>query len=365
MSNRIVISGSPGSGKTALVRELGKMGLHTCPEAGALHINELLRQGKSVEQIVADRLALERSITRVALDNEMDLPQQNLIFLDRSSVDSIAYARHVGIDVPYLEEIQRQSYYPTVFIPQHLSILDDRLESGSSEALTIEQHVRNVYMERGMQICDVPLMSTRDRIHFILSFLANDPNMPHAKAIIDALPAATAPRLTYENIHMHTPFQEFSKTEDASLQAQGITDNIARNVVSGFILNKDDEILILERSATSKHAPGSLETPGGKQEKDETLAEAIRREVGEETGLKDIERISLIGQCDIRSSLATWRGFTFTAYANSTHITLSPREHSRAMWKKLIDKDFFDNVTLNSPTEFMFMRHLQKHLQKS
>lgn len=51
------------------------------------------------------------------------------------------------------------------------------------------------------------------------------------------------------------------------------------------MLVHDDSILMLKRSALSKFAPGVYSFPGGRVEKNETIRQAVIREVQEELGL--------------------------------------------------------------------------------
>ncbi|MDI9623385.1 MAG: NUDIX domain-containing protein [Methanothermobacter sp.] len=64
-------------------------------------------------------------------------------------------------------------------------------------------------------------------------------------------------------------------------------------VVRALIL-EDDRILLLKRSASSRTNPGLWELPGGKLLDGETLDEALKREVYEETGLI-VSPIKVIG----------------------------------------------------------------------
>ncbi len=52
-----------------------------------------------------------------------------------------------------------------------------------------------------------------------------------------------------------------------------------------IIRNNREELLLLKRSQDSNNNPGKWDLPGGKMELDETLKEALVREVQEETGI--------------------------------------------------------------------------------
>lgn len=64
-------------------------------------------------------------------------------------------------------------------------------------------------------------------------------------------------------------------------------------IVKAVIINKNKEVLILRRS-DKKMYPKAYDLPGGKIEKGETITEALRREIIEETGLKIAENENII-----------------------------------------------------------------------
>lgn len=56
-------------------------------------------------------------------------------------------------------------------------------------------------------------------------------------------------------------------------------------VQRSFVLREDRRMIIVKRTKTDRHQPGLWEIPGGKLDEGETLAQAHKREVMEETGL--------------------------------------------------------------------------------
>jgi 8-oxo-dGTP diphosphatase len=55
-------------------------------------------------------------------------------------------------------------------------------------------------------------------------------------------------------------------------------------IVEAIIKDKNDKVLLLQRSDKNKHYLGKWQLPGGKVDSGETVEEAIQREVFEETG---------------------------------------------------------------------------------
>jgi|SRR6185437_4465087 len=107
---------------------------------------------------------------------------------------------------------------------------------------------------------------------------------------------------------------------------------VTRLIAKAFICNERSEILLLRRSATDTPRPGKWDIPGGAVEPDEGIIEAMRREIGEETGLT-IEPKNLA----LRYAAATvYDGenavrFCFVAHVNQPEVALS-FEHDEYRW---------------------------------
>ena len=107
-------------------------------------------------------------------------------------------------------------------------------------------------------------------------------------------------------------------------------------VSASAVILRDDAVLILRRSAAAREAAGAWDTPKGRLEQDETVTEALHREVAEETGLA-VEVVAVVntfrrmhkdGQAVIGvTHLCRWR---------DGEVRLSP-EHSEFRWLPLAE----------------------------
>lgn len=99
------------------------------------------------------------------------------------------------------------------------------------------------------------------------------------------------------------------------------------------IIKKDDEILIVKRHPKSKTDPEMWELPGGKVEKGEHFADALVREIKEETDL-DVE----VGDfCDaVQNDYSHKRTVQLMMYLNDVEgqVKIS-EEHTEYMWADL------------------------------
>jgi len=111
-----------------------------------------------------------------------------------------------------------------------------------------------------------------------------------------------------------------------------------------FIIAVKSIILYNRKVLLIKRSGGEYEweCPGGKVEFGESLEDALRREIKEETGLENIRIEQLIyamtGKINLETQLV---GLMYLSYADNDKIALSPHEHKDFIW---VDKKQFINL---------------------
>ncbi|WP_019547176.1 NUDIX hydrolase [Streptomyces sulphureus] len=116
----------------------------------------------------------------------------------------------------------------------------------------------------------------------------------------------------------------------ASLLHAADAENIARHVVGAVLTDAEGKVLLLRRTG-GDHFGGLWELPSGGVESDETLIDALHREVAEETGLTVTAIGAYLGHFDYLShSGSKTRQFTFTATHASDTVRLT--EHDAYLW---------------------------------
>jgi 8-oxo-dGTP diphosphatase len=106
-------------------------------------------------------------------------------------------------------------------------------------------------------------------------------------------------------------------------------------VVVAFLIERNDQILLLRRSMAKDHAPGEWEVGSGRVRQRESALEAVVREAREETGLE----VHVVRPLDTfhfyrgKSQVETI-GVTFHCRATRGELTLSP-EHIEAKWVRM------------------------------
>jgi len=109
--------------------------------------------------------------------------------------------------------------------------------------------------------------------------------------------------------------------------------------VVGAIIQKNSSVLLLKRSEND-FMGGIYELPSGKVEDNESLIEALCREVKEETGLKVKEIKRYLGHFDYKSkSGKLTRQFNFVVTVEEP-IQVKLQEHDDYAW---VNKDQIDN----------------------
>lgn len=172
-TNWNVITGAPSSGKTAVINKLAQRGYRTIPEVARAYINSQLVQNISLETIKMDQLAFERRILREKQIIEAELPESELIFLDRATPDSIAYYRFEGLDPSEAIAKSHRVRYRHIFLFERLAFEKDSVRSETADnADQIETLLMEGYRQLGYQPIWVPVMPVDQRTSFVLQHTA-------------------------------------------------------------------------------------------------------------------------------------------------------------------------------------------------
>ncbi|MAP81395.1 MAG: ATPase [Aequorivita sp.] len=170
---RIVITGGPGSGKTALINYLEKEGYPVMHEISRQVTLEAQRQG--IEQLFLENPIL---FSEKLLEGRLKQFQEGanfaapVLFYDRGMPDVIAYMEFVDIHYPKnFSETCKEYRYDKVFVlPPWEEIYEqdnERYES-FNQAEKIFDFLKQGYVNYGYNVTEVPIGTIKERADFIL-----------------------------------------------------------------------------------------------------------------------------------------------------------------------------------------------------
>jgi predicted ATPase len=175
-TKRIVISGGPCSGKTALIHYLDKEGYPVKHEISRDVILEARKQG--IEQLFLENPILfsQKLLEgRLKQFQEAESCKKPMLFYDRGMPDVTAYMDFV--DSHYPEKFSKTCFenrYDVIFIlPPWKEIYhtdDERYESWE-QAEKIYHYLKDSYKNYGYDIHEVPVGTLKDRVQHILNTL--------------------------------------------------------------------------------------------------------------------------------------------------------------------------------------------------
>ncbi|MBG0776286.1 MAG: AAA family ATPase [Desulfovibrionaceae bacterium] len=169
----LVLTGGPGSGKTAVINGLAGRGFRCAPETGRAVIREqVAKNGTALPWL--DRTAfrdamLERELTAHAAFTAATGP----VFFDRGIIDVYGYSLFEGLDMPeaLLAAATGCRYNRTVCIlPPWKEIFSNDAERRQDfeEAVATHAAMAESYARFGYELVEVPKCPVRLRVEFIL-----------------------------------------------------------------------------------------------------------------------------------------------------------------------------------------------------
>jgi predicted ATPase len=152
-----ILTGTPGSGKTAILRHLETKGHPVVEEAATdvIALGQALGDPRPWESAgFAERiLELQRRRRRVA-----EAYEQDVVFFDRSPVCTLALCRYGGLPVPAGLREAIDGYERTAFLVRNLGFV----EPTAARRITFEQSIgferihEETYRELGFDLVEVP-----------------------------------------------------------------------------------------------------------------------------------------------------------------------------------------------------------------
>ena len=172
MDRFFVITGGPGSGKTALLEAMACSGVATMPEAGRAIISDQVAIGGHAlpwaEPLAFAELMLSWEMRSYREAKRIAGP----VLFDRGIPDVIGYLRLTGIAVPrhMFEAARLLRYRRQVFLAPHwpeIFAQDAERRQSAAEAEATCCIMTEIYRELGYDLLPLPLTAVAERAEFV------------------------------------------------------------------------------------------------------------------------------------------------------------------------------------------------------
>ncbi len=173
MNRRYIITGAPGTGKTAIINELMQRGYYCAEEISREIIAEQLLSGGTILPW-KDQIAFENHIADLRKEQYVSSSDTENYFFDRSSIDCVAYLKANKLEptTKIIQIIKKCIFNKQVFITpfwEDIYINDGERIEDIASAMNIEKSLIEIYKSLGYKLVKVPKLSIIERVNFILS----------------------------------------------------------------------------------------------------------------------------------------------------------------------------------------------------
>ncbi len=173
MNQKYIITGAPGTGKTAIIDTLKKEG-HSCAEeiSRTIIIEQIANGGDALPW--KNLAAFSQQVIALRKLQHTNAPQGRTHFFDRGIIDVIAYLKHdkLAVNNEIMEMVKQFPYNKTVFytpIWAEIYTNDNERKEDIITAKNIENVLLTTYQSFGYNLVEVPKLTVNERIAFILS----------------------------------------------------------------------------------------------------------------------------------------------------------------------------------------------------
>jgi predicted ATPase len=181
VSNKYIISGGPGAGKTSLLQALLAHGYNCSEEASRRLIVEQVAMGTHCLPWIDLACFADKVLMRMIQLYQQSALNQDITFFDRGIPDIIAYLKIAGLPIKehYYAALQQYPYHPTVFILppwKEIYVNDAERWQTFEEAVVLHTAIKETYQAFGYTLIEIPKGTVAERLRFLLKIAESSNN---------------------------------------------------------------------------------------------------------------------------------------------------------------------------------------------
>ena len=175
-TQKIVITGGPGTGKSSVITELISRNF-ICFEEVSRQVTLEARENGVDQLFLTKPLLFSELLLKARTKQFIDAAtvDENIVFLDRGLPDVLAYMDFAKSDYPqHFTDICEKHVYDKIFVLapwQEIFVSDNERYENFDQAVEIHHSLLDTYQRFGYELIDVPFESIVNRADFILDQL--------------------------------------------------------------------------------------------------------------------------------------------------------------------------------------------------
>ncbi len=153
----VVLTGSPSSGKTTVLKMLAQLGFTIEREKAHDYLIQELQAGHSLDNILLDKASLVSEILRRNLTRQEELPTDEVIVFDRAAPDVLAFSLVDAVDPAEIVDQCVAFRFALAFVFSPLpKRKDGTIYHTHRQRRRITSYCRRIYQILGAQVDTVP-----------------------------------------------------------------------------------------------------------------------------------------------------------------------------------------------------------------
>lgn len=169
-TQRFIISGGPGTGKSTLLAALASSGEVCCEEVSRQVIREQKAQGGRLLPWFDLTAFAHECVARMKMQLA-ETRQHQRVFFDRGLPDVVGYMRHGGLVPPVALRAASRAYSPWVFFAppwREIFVNDTERPQTYDVSVALSEQIRLAYSEFGFRVIELERTSVDGRVEQIL-----------------------------------------------------------------------------------------------------------------------------------------------------------------------------------------------------